>query len=155
MQEYRAKKQNDLESDYQQKKLRSMGIKQQVESSNQNYKEFLLKKKSRLQEEFSERVTQEKKRIYELELEAQKLEKIEELLIKELQETQEEEKLAYRELEEAMVIASQSKKDRLGISTQGFNESSSGKDAVQQMHSSYTKSGGIKSAKSGKANRNS
>ena len=154
LQEYRAKKQNDLESDYQQKKLRSKGIKQQVESSNHNYKDFLLKKQSRLQEEFNERVGAEKKRIYELEIEAQKLEKIEELLIKELQETQEEEKQAYRELEEAMVIASQSKKDRLGIS-QGFNDSSSGKEAMAQMYSSYTKSGGIKSAKSGRANRNS
>ena len=87
LQEQRAKKQNDLESDYQMKKLRSKGIKQQVESSNQNYKEFLQKKKSRLHEEFNERVGAEKKRIYELEIEAQKLEKIEEILIKELQET--------------------------------------------------------------------
>jgi len=48
------------------------------------------------------------------------LEKLEEQLIRELQETQDEEREAYRELEEAMLAASVSKRERVGLSAPGI-----------------------------------
>ena len=59
----------------------------------------------------------EKKLIYKYESEAQQLEKFEEDLILELQAVQDEEREAYKELEEAMLEASISKKDRIGMAT--------------------------------------
>lgn len=53
--------------------------------------------------------------IYKFEREAQKLEGMEEELIKRLQKIQEEEKEAFAELEQAMITASLAKRDRLEI----------------------------------------
>lgn len=50
-------------------------------------REFKHKKQNMLKDQFKERTEQEKKLIYKFELEAQKLEKEEEELIKELQAT--------------------------------------------------------------------
>ena len=83
------------------------------------YRDFQLKKKNKLKEEFREKTDNEKRLIYKYEGEAQELEKLEERLIVELQETQDEERLAYKELEEAMVEASIGKRERLGLNSGG------------------------------------
>ena len=69
------------------KKQRHQGIKDQCVVSTQGYKEYQIKKQNRLKDQFRSRVDEEKKLIYELEQEAQKLEAKEEALIKELQDT--------------------------------------------------------------------
>lgn len=59
----------------------------QKHSGIQTVREFKHKKQNMLKDQFKERTEQEKKLIYKFELEAQKLEKEEEELIKELQAT--------------------------------------------------------------------
>ena len=103
LRERRNKLQNDHDMEFESKKERSKNIKQQVEYSQQNYRDFYLKRKQKLQDDFKVKTNKEKIRIYELEKQAQELEKQEEDLIKELQATQEEEKQAYKDLEEAML----------------------------------------------------
>lgn len=65
----------------------------------------------------------EKRLIYKFEAEAQELEQLEERLIQELQETQDEEREAYKELEEAMIEASVGKRERLGLSLKSGDRS--------------------------------
>lgn len=115
--EYQQKKKNDIETEAQQKRIRSLGIKGQVQESAQQFRQFQLKKKNKLKEEFKEKTENEKRLIYKFEGEAQDLEKLEERLIIELQETQDEERAAYKELEEAMVEASIGKRERLGLAS--------------------------------------
>ena len=85
-----------------------------MQSSVMHVQDYQDKKKGLLKNEYKDRTTKEKKMIYEYEAEAQQLEKLEETLIQELQDTQEEEREAYKELEEAMLEASRSKRERLG-----------------------------------------
>ena len=65
--------------------------------------------------ELKAKTEEEKRLIYQYEKEAQKLEAMEEQLIKRLQNIQEDEKVAFQELEQAMITASMARKDRLEI----------------------------------------
>lgn len=56
---------------------------------------------------------EEKKLIYKFEKEAQQLEQLEEKLIQRLQVIQDEEKAAFKELEEVMILASKPKNHRV------------------------------------------
>ena len=89
-------------------------IKEQTQRSVMHVQGFQDKKKGMLKDDYKSRTAGEKKLIYQYEAEAQKLESLEEQLIQELQDTQEDEREAYKELEEAMLEASRSKRERLG-----------------------------------------
>lgn len=69
-------------------------------------------KAKEVQQESKQKTEQERKLIMKLQNEAQKLEAMEEQLIKRLQGTQEMEREAFKELEEAMIAASMPKKER-------------------------------------------
>ena len=103
--------------------MRSEAIKEQMAVSSLHIKEYQDKKRNQLKDEYKEKTEGEKRLIYKYESEAQQLERLEEQLIKELQETQDEEREAYRELEEAMLAASISKRDRVGMSAPGVGTS--------------------------------
>jgi DNA-binding transcriptional regulator GbsR (MarR family) len=62
------------------------------EQSQKTYHDFLATKKTKFKDEFKSKIDEEKQLIYELEQEAQMLEKMEEQCIQELQEVQKEEK---------------------------------------------------------------
>lgn len=103
--------------------------------SSLHIKEYQDKKKNQLKDEYKEKTEGEKRLIYKYESEAQQLERLEEQLIKELQETQDEEREAYRELEEAMLAASVSKRDRVGLSAPGVGTSLDSKsDQLPTLH---------------------
>ena len=74
----------------------AMKSKQVVE----NYKE---RKQNSTKAELAAKTEAEKKLIYKLEKEAQQLESLEEQLIKRLQSIQDEEKAAFKELEQVMI----------------------------------------------------
>ena len=121
LQDWRSKKRNDEDTEHHYKKQRSAAIREQIAVSSHHIKEFNDRKKHQLKDEYKEKTEGEKRLIYKYESEAQELERLEEQLIKELQETQDEEREAYRELEEAMLAASVSKKERVGMSAPGVS----------------------------------
>ena len=65
--------------------------------------------------ELKSKTDEEKRLIYKFEKEAQQLESLEEQLIKRLQAIQDEEKAAFKELEQVMIQASMPRKERLEI----------------------------------------
>jgi hypothetical protein len=99
----------------QQKRQKNEQIKRMKQGSLDQVQRFRIEKQNRLKGEFLERTEQEKQRIYEFELEAQQLEQEEAQLIQQLYQAQQEEKEAYAELEQAMITASLSKKERLAM----------------------------------------
>lgn len=112
--EQRVRRLQDQQAEGEIKAQRADQIKGQMQRSVMHVQDYQDKKKGMLKDEFKDRTAGEKKLIYQYEAEAQQLEKLEEQLILELQETQEEEREAYKDLEEAMLEASRSKRERLG-----------------------------------------
>lgn len=87
-------------------------IRAQREMGKQRVEDFKHLKAKEVQQESKQKTEQERKLIMKLQNEAQKLETMEEQLIKRLQGTQEMEREAFKELEEAMIAASMPKKER-------------------------------------------
>lgn len=137
----RRKKWDDNENDMQAKRHQNVSVKMQIENSNKVYRDFLASKKHRLQDDFRQKIEDEKKVIYALEAEAQDLEKTEEQYIAELQEIQQEEKDAYREMEEALVTSSQSKRERTAAQSNIMMTTASGifSDNLPKISNARTK----------------
>ena len=93
-------------------------IKAQKEIGRHKVDQFKKLKAKEVQSESKQKTEQEKKLIYKLEREARELEMMEEQLIKRLQNTQDMEKEAFKELEDAMISASMPKRDRLKVMTE-------------------------------------
>ena len=73
-------------------------------------------------QELKSKTEEEKRLIYKFEKEAQQLEQLEESLIKRLQVIQDEEKSAFKELEEVMIMASKPKNHRVQPPLQPVHE---------------------------------
>ena len=84
----------------------AMRGKEQIKSYQQN-------KAALTRQELKQKTEEEKRLIYKFEKEAQQLEQLEEQLIKRLQVIQDEEKAAFKELEEVMILASKPKNHRV------------------------------------------
>jgi len=78
---YKAKKQNEQNSELQAKRSRMQNIRGQLQTSVQHVKDFRIRKQNQLKDQFKERTEAEKRLIYQYELEAQDLERVEEQLI--------------------------------------------------------------------------
>eukprot|EP00347_Sterkiella_histriomuscorum_P013892 403362963 len=90
-------------------------IRAQREMGKMKIEQFKHQKAREIQMESRQKTEQEKKLIYQLEQEARQLELMEESLIKRLQGTQQMERDAFKDLEEAMISASMPKKERLKV----------------------------------------
>ncbi|CDW89333.1 UNKNOWN [Stylonychia lemnae] len=90
-------------------------IRAQKEKGKVKIEKYKQKKAKEIMKEGKQKTEQEKQLIYALEGEARQLELMEEQLIRRLQTTQQMEKDAFKELEEAMITASMPKKERLKI----------------------------------------
>ena len=102
--------QEQLQNEY-----RRVKIKEAERKSKHKVEQHKNLKAKQVQQENKLKTEQEKKLIYEYEMEAQKLEQMEEELINRLQQTQLMERDAFKELEEAMISASMSKKERMAV----------------------------------------
>lgn len=100
-------------------------IRMMITKSKQSVDKYRHSKAEQSRQETKAKTEYEKKLIYRFEKEAQDLERMEENLIKRLQDIQEEEREAFMELEQSMITASLAKKDRLEIVNEVIDEQQS------------------------------
>ena len=89
--------------------MKRESIKQMVAKSKASVAEFQNARVENARAEGREKINHEKQLIYKYEREAQQLEQLEEQLIGRLQGLQQEEKQAFEDLENAMIVASLAK----------------------------------------------
>lgn len=97
------------------KELKRESIRQMAAKGKEQAANFRQTKVALTKQEMAVKTEEEKRLIYKLEREAQQLESLEEQLIKRLQQIQDEEKAAFKELETVMIQASMPRKERLEV----------------------------------------
>lgn len=115
------RKELTIEESLKEKALKRESIRQMAMRGKQNIEGYKQSKAQLTRQELKAKTDEEKKMIYKFEKEAQQLEHLEEQLIKRLQNIQDEEKAAFKELEQVMIQASMPRKDRLEVVKEDFD----------------------------------
>lgn len=117
-----ARKEVALEEQSKERALKRESIRQMALRGKQQIDVYKQSKAQLTRQELKSKTEEEKRLIYKFEKEAQQLEQLEEQLIKRLQVIQDEEKSAFKELEEVMIMASKPKNHRVQPPLQPVNE---------------------------------